>query len=133
MTSNVSAVIYCRVSTKRQVDNLSLDEQEARCRAYCSGKGWTVDRVFIEAGASAKTADRPQFNALIEYVTNSRSRVRYLVVYDASRFMRKVCVLPLHEVLARQRTEWSDGRAIHSFVEAPNSATEIHAAVQCRS
>ena len=54
----MKAVIYCRVSSKEQVDNFSLPTQEAACRDYCSRNEWSVAEVFIERGESAKTADR---------------------------------------------------------------------------
>jgi DNA invertase Pin-like site-specific DNA recombinase len=50
------AVVYCRVSTKDQVQNLSLPTQEKACIEYCHRHGYDVDRVFIEQGESAKTA-----------------------------------------------------------------------------
>jgi DNA invertase Pin-like site-specific DNA recombinase len=92
------AIIYCRVSTKRQAENLSLPEQERRCRHYCAESGWPVDRVFVEAGASARTADRPELRELLEYVARNSGRIRYVVVYDVSRTcaMRRnisLCVL----------------------------------------
>ena len=40
------AVLYCRVSTKEQVENLSLPTQQQRCAEYCQRKGFTVLRVF---------------------------------------------------------------------------------------
>ncbi len=59
MTS-LRAIIYCRVSSKEQTQNLSLPVQEEQCRAFCSQSGWEVDRVFLERGESAKTADRTE-------------------------------------------------------------------------
>ena len=59
------AVIYCRVSTKEQTQNLSLPTQRAACEAYCRRQGMEVLRVFTERGESAKTADRPQLQAML--------------------------------------------------------------------
>jgi site-specific DNA recombinase len=81
-------VIYVRVSTKEQADNLSLETQEERCAAFAASKGWTVDRVFVEPGASAKTADREELQRLIEYCRSRKGRVHFLLVYAVSRFMR---------------------------------------------
>jgi DNA invertase Pin-like site-specific DNA recombinase len=41
-----AALIYTRVSTIEQVENLSLDTQERECRAHCRREGLKVDRVF---------------------------------------------------------------------------------------
>ena len=36
----VGAVIYVRVNTKEQTENLSLPTQLRACEEYCSGLGW---------------------------------------------------------------------------------------------
>jgi DNA invertase Pin-like site-specific DNA recombinase len=51
------AVIYCRVSTKEQAKNLSLPAQKKACIRFCGDQGWKVDRVFVDRGESAKTAE----------------------------------------------------------------------------
>ncbi len=82
------AVIYARVSTKGQAENnLSLTSQEKLCREYCERQGLKVLRVFTEA-ASAKTAERPQFKAMLAYCVEERQSVQVMVVYSVSRFSR---------------------------------------------
>jgi hypothetical protein len=44
-----------------QTKNLSLPTQEKACREYCARNGYDVDQVFIDAGESAKSTDRPEF------------------------------------------------------------------------
>ena len=61
------AVIYCRVSTKDQVDNFSLSTQEKACRDYCARHSFDVDKVFVEEGESAKTVNRPRFQQMLAY------------------------------------------------------------------
>ncbi|MEQ1907594.1 MAG: recombinase family protein, partial [Vicinamibacterales bacterium] len=56
----VGAVIYIRVSTKEQTENLSLPTQLRACEEYCRREGYEVLERFREEGESAKTADRPQ-------------------------------------------------------------------------
>lgn len=82
------AVIYCRVSTREQVNNLSLDTQEQRCREWCGKQGYVVRRVFREEGESAKTAERPVLRELLEYCERNLPSVQYLVVYALDRFSR---------------------------------------------
>lgn len=82
------AVIYTRVSSDRQVDNTSLDSQEATCRAHCEHEGWMVLRVFREEGASAKSDERVQFRAMVAYCMTER--VDSAVVYKLSRFARNL-------------------------------------------
>jgi len=63
----ISAVIYCRVSTKEQVDNFSLSNNEKACRQICSRNGLDVDHVFIEEGESAKTTNKTQLQEMLTY------------------------------------------------------------------
>lgn len=56
------AVLYIRVSTDEQAeDALNLINQETRCRRFCEQKGLTVVKVFTDAGESARSSDRPEF------------------------------------------------------------------------
>ena len=84
----MKAVIYCRVSTKGQVENFSLATQEKECRLWCARNGYAVDRIFIDAGESAKTANRPDFLRLLEYCRTNKKFLQVLVVHTLSRFSR---------------------------------------------
>lgn len=84
-----TAVIYCRVSSREQVDNFSLGTQEEGCRAYCTREGWEIDQVFVERGESAKTAERPEFQRMLAYCRERKGSVQYVVVYNLSRFARR--------------------------------------------
>lgn len=82
------AVIYVRVSTKEQVQNLSLPTQLKSCREYCERQGFQVAEVFEDAGESAKTIDRPEFKRLLKYCRTSKGRVQFVVVFNVTRFAR---------------------------------------------
>ena len=82
------AVLYCRVSTKEQTHNLSLKTQEKQCRDYAARFGLTVDRVFVEEGESAKTTQRTQFKAMLQFCRENKGRVHQVIVYSISRFAR---------------------------------------------
>lgn len=82
------AVIYCRVSTKEQTQNFSLPTQQKACVEYCARNGLTVDRIFVEEGESAKTADRTEFQKLITYCREKKGRIECVVVHSLSRFSR---------------------------------------------
>ena len=66
--SSATAVIYVRVSTADQVENLSLDTQEQRCREFCKRQGLKVERVFREEGASAKTTERQKLQEMFDHL-----------------------------------------------------------------
>jgi site-specific DNA recombinase len=82
------AIIYCRVSTKEQVANLSLPVQQRACLDYCERQGISIARVFVEEGESAKTADRPELQAMLSYCRQQRGSIQYLVVYTVDRLAR---------------------------------------------
>jgi len=84
----VRAVIYCRVSTKEQTQNLSLPTQKRACADYCERNSLDVDRVFIEEGESAKTTERPQFQELLTHCRENKDRIQFVVVYSLTRFAR---------------------------------------------
>jgi site-specific DNA recombinase len=83
-----TAYIYCRVSTKDQVQNLSLPTQKKACLEYCERQGYSVAEIFIEEGESAKTADRPEFKKMLAFCQKNRGYVNTVVVYSLSRFSR---------------------------------------------
>jgi len=83
----MKAIIYARVSSKEQALNYSLETQEKSARDFCERNRWSVERVFVDAGESAKTADRPQFNAAIEFCRKNKP-VDFFVVYAVNRFAR---------------------------------------------
>ena len=90
MTS-LRAIIYCRVSSKEQTLNLSLPVQEDQCRAFCKLNGWEVDRVFMERGESAKTANRTELQAALAYLREQNKRrvnIHVFVVTNVDRFAR---------------------------------------------
>ena len=82
------AVIYCRVSTKEQAQNLSLPTQLQGCRDYCARQGFDVAEVFEDAGESAKTIDRTEFRKLLEFCRIHKGKVQFVVVYNVNRSAR---------------------------------------------
>jgi len=86
----MNAVVYCRVSTKEQVSNLSLNTQQERCIDYCSRNSWHALQIFRDEGESAKTADRPQFQRMLSFCKRKQNEVSYVVVHDMSRFSRQM-------------------------------------------
>jgi site-specific DNA recombinase len=85
----VGAVIYVRVSTKEQTENLSLPTQLRACEEYCRRQGYQILERFHEEGESAKTTDRSQLQALLKYCRIHKSKVHFVVVYNLTRFARE--------------------------------------------
>ena len=83
----MKAVIYIRVSTEEQATNgLSVDNQEAKCRAYCDLYNLDPCDVITDAGKSAKNLKRPGIQQVIG-LCEARD-VDHVVVYDLSRLTR---------------------------------------------
>ncbi len=83
-----NAVIYCRVSDPKQIDNTSLGSQESTCRDFAEKKGYEVAEVFIEKGESAKTTNRTELAKMMAYVTKSKGKISALIVYKVDRIAR---------------------------------------------
>lgn len=85
--------IYLRVSSAKQVDGVSLEDQEVRCRAYAQQQGWTVVALYSEAGRSAFTdhlVKRIAFQQMLDDA--ARHKFDIVLVYKLNRFARKVIV-----------------------------------------
>jgi len=70
----IGAVIYVRVSTKEQTENLSLPTQIRACEEYCKREGYEVLERFREEGESAKTTDRTELQNLLSTAGRTRAR-----------------------------------------------------------
>jgi DNA invertase Pin-like site-specific DNA recombinase len=85
------AVIYCRVSSEKQVrEGNGLDSQEHRCRKYAASLNLEVESVFRDEGISGGLFDRPAMKSLINYL-DSHWQTKYFVIFDdLKRFARDV-------------------------------------------
>src|SRR5688500_229572 len=80
--------LYARVSTDKQADReLSIPAQLSAMRQYAHVRDWRIVEEFIEPGASARTADRPELRRLLERCRQPRPRVDVVLVHkiDSSR------------------------------------------------
>ncbi|MEL6206680.1 MAG: recombinase family protein [Pseudomonadota bacterium] len=85
-----SAVIYCRVSDKKQkTHGGGLQSQEHRCREYATARSYTIDAVFPDdASGGGDFMKRPGMVALLSFI-DAQPDKRYIVVFDdLKRFAR---------------------------------------------
>lgn len=81
------AVIYVRVSSTRQAEEeLPIESQLDQCRRKAAELGAEVAQVFTDDGLSGTTANRPAFQACIDYCETFAPK--YLVTWSTSRFAR---------------------------------------------
>jgi site-specific DNA recombinase len=85
----IGAVIYVRVSTKEQTENLSLPTQLKACEEYCDRQGFHVLARFREEGESAKTIDRTELQKLLQFCRTNKGKVQFVVVFNLTRFARE--------------------------------------------
>ncbi len=84
-----NAVIYCRVSTKEQVDEgNSLNTQEKLCLEYALKNEYKISQVYIEQGESAKTADRTELKKLLVYCADKKNSIKAVIIYKIDRLSR---------------------------------------------
>jgi site-specific DNA recombinase len=105
-----NAVVYCRVSTEEQSDSLPV--QQKKCTDFSASKKFAVVHIFTDAGESARTADRPQLQAMLTYCRGNRKTIKHAVVSDLSRLARNVVD---QGNLLGQLAEW--GITLHSVDE----------------
>ncbi len=92
MEGLTQAVIYCRVSSDKQVRHgHGLDGQEARCAAYARERGLDVVNVFRDEAISGRLENRPAFNRLISFIEASEDNF-VVVIDDLNRLARDVVV-----------------------------------------
>ena len=89
LRSMVGAIIYIRVSTKEQTENLSLPTQLRVCEEYCRREGFEILERFKEEGESAKTIDRRELQRMLAYCRSNKGKVHFLVVFNLTRFARR--------------------------------------------
>ena len=81
--TTAQAVIYCRVSSKRQVEEgHGLASQETRCREYARHKRYDVARVFYDEGISGGLIDRPGMQEMLKFLRKHRAAQTHVVIID---------------------------------------------------
>ena len=77
------AVVYVRVSTKEQLqgegdpDGYSIPAQREACLPQGRQPGRRCRRGFVERGETARSADRPELQRMLAYLTSGRHRLRH--------------------------------------------------------
>ncbi len=84
------ALIYCRVSSKRQtIDGSGLDSQEHRCRQYALGKGYEVLEVFPDdVSGGGDFMKRPGMVKLLNFLSQHPDENMVVIFDDLKRFAR---------------------------------------------
>lgn len=79
---------YVRVSTDEQVsEGVSLENQEARIRAYAESQGWEVAHLYREEGYSGRIMDRPELQRMLQDIR--AGGIGVVLVYKVDRLTRR--------------------------------------------
>lgn len=89
--AHTCTALYIRVSTQLQADEgYSLEAQQERLQAFCVAQGWNVceGHIYVDAGVSGKTTDRPKFQAMLQAA--QAGKVQRIVAMKLDRIARNV-------------------------------------------
>ena len=87
--SEKKAIIYCRVSSKKQAkEGNGLESQEAMCRDYADRKGYHVVSVFSD-DLTGKTANRGGLKEMLAFLRASKSEI-IVLIDDLNRLARSL-------------------------------------------
>lgn len=84
---HIKCCIYARVSTEEQAErDLSIPFQLERCRYHAQGLNWSVVKEFVDAGESARTDKRHEFQKMISSARAKEFDI--ILVHKFDRFAR---------------------------------------------
>jgi site-specific DNA recombinase len=86
---STTVALYARVSTERQAEQQTIEQQVARLRAYAQERGWPLDEahVYRDEGCSGATLNRPALDRLRDAL--ARGEVDVLLVTSPDRLARR--------------------------------------------
>jgi len=89
--------LYLRVSTARQAEHdVSIPDQHRQGEAWCATHDYELVETFVDAGVSATSDRRPEFQRLIEAASEQPAPFDIVLVHSFSRFFRDHFELEFH-------------------------------------
>ena len=89
------AISYLRVSTPGQAERgggadegFSIPAQREANKRKAYSLGAMIGKEFVDRGASARSADRPELQKMLAYIKENRERVDYVIVHKVDRLAR---------------------------------------------
>jgi len=107
--------VYARVSTQRQAQARTTDQQLDRLRAHAEGQGWSLapDRVFRDDGYSGASLRRPGLDRLRDAAASAR--LDRILITEPDRLARNY----VHQVLLVEELEGHGAEVV--FLDRPMS------------
>ena len=89
------AISYLRVSSQGQAERgggddegYSIPAQREANKKKALSVGAMIGKEFVDRGASARSADRPELQKMLEYIKENKDRVDYVIVHKVDRLAR---------------------------------------------
>ena len=89
------AVSYLRVSTRGQAERgggedegFSIPAQREANKRKALSMGAMIGKEFVDRGASARSADRPELQKMLKYIRENADRIDYVIVHKVDRLAR---------------------------------------------
>jgi site-specific DNA recombinase len=96
MATQKTSIIYARVSTTRQADDgLPIESQVECCKKKAVELESPVQDIFIDAGISGRTDDRPAFKDALAFC--KKHKIDYFICWSTSRFARNMVDAAIHK------------------------------------
>ncbi len=114
--------LYLRVSTEQQAkrDN-SIPSQRKELSAFAAARRWSIVREYVDAGESARSDDRPQFQQMLKDAREKPRPFDVLLVYALDRFARN-----RYDAAVNKRILAKLGVSIVSFTQQLEDSAEGH-------
>src|ERR1700731_2817679 len=90
-----AAVIYVRISSEEQLKKsaTNIATQTKKCAEACEHAGLELLKVFTDEGESAykqAASERPQLQAMLEYIRQNKKKITHVITADLSRLARRI-------------------------------------------
>lgn len=96
------AALYLRSSKDRH--DVSVESQRRELSEYVQQKGVVIVAEFVDKVESAKTDDRPAFQAMVSEAKSKDCRFNVVYCYDTSRFSRRQYHAQMYKHLFKKRS-----------------------------
>ena len=105
------AIVYARVSTTRQADHdLSIPDQLEHAKRYSADRNIEIIAEYVDAGASARDDNRPQFQRMVGDVKTGAVKADILLFHRFSRFFRESYGSAFYSRLFAKHGFWNGSR-----------------------
>lgn len=87
MLKGLTCAIYARVSSKSQLDGMSIEAQIEKTKAYAEQKGLIIKQIYSEDASARKPHKRKQFEAMVK-AQSTKDKVDVMIFLMVDRMSR---------------------------------------------